>query len=169
MEIFLFYAFAALVVTSALFMVLSRNLVHSALYMAAAFLGMAFVFLLLQADYMAVVQILVYVGAISILFVFGIMLTKRERMEGTNRFNRYGLVAALVGLGLFALLARAISVSSVVGAAGETAQAPVVDSAASISRLFLGEMALPLEATALLLLAALAGAIVVGKGTGRNV
>jgi NADH:ubiquinone oxidoreductase subunit 6 (subunit J) len=143
----LFYLFGGLVVGAALAMVLARNLVHAALYMAAAFLGMAFVYLLLQADYVAVVQILVYVGAISILFVFGIMLTKRERMEDSNRFNRYGLVAAVVGLAFFALLARAILVSAIV---------------------FLGELALPLEASALLLLAALVGAIVVGTGKGKK-
>ncbi len=112
----LFYAFAAIIVLSALAMVMSRNLVHSALFMAAAFLGMAFIYLLLQADYVAVVQILVYVGAISVLFVFGIMLTKRARMEDTNRFNRYGFLAVLIGVGLFALLARAIVVSHAVAA-----------------------------------------------------
>jgi NADH:ubiquinone oxidoreductase subunit 6 (subunit J) len=164
----LFYLFGGLVVGAALAMVLARNLVHAALYMAAAFLGMAFVYLLLQADYVAVVQILVYVGAISILFVFGIMLTKRERMEDSNRFNRYGLVAMLVGLGFFALLARAILVSDIVAATGEQSQALAASSATAISNLFLGELALPLEASALLLLAALAGAIVMGTGRGKK-
>ncbi|HTX73921.1 MAG TPA: NADH-quinone oxidoreductase subunit J, partial [Rectinemataceae bacterium] len=60
MESVLFYIFAAIVVFSALAMILSRNMVHSAIYMAAAFLGMAFVYLLLQAEYVAVIQILVY-------------------------------------------------------------------------------------------------------------
>jgi NADH:ubiquinone oxidoreductase subunit 6 (subunit J) len=164
----LFYLFAALVAIAALAMVLSRNLVHAALYMAAAFLGMAFIYLLLQADYVAVVQILVYVGAISILFVFGIMLTKRERMEDSNRFNRYGIVAAVVGLAFFALLARAILVSAIVDGAGEQTQALAANSATSISKLFLGALALPLEASALLLLAALVGAIVVGTGKGKK-
>jgi NADH:ubiquinone oxidoreductase subunit 6 (subunit J) len=168
MEGFLFYVFGAFVVIAALAMVLSRNVVHSALYMAAAFLGMAFVYLLLQADYLAVVQILVYVGAISILFVFGIMLTKRERMEGSNGFNRYGVLAAAVGLGLLVLLVRAIGISGMVEAASAAVQAPPAGSAVSISALLLGELALPLEASALLLLAALTGAIVIGKGRGEN-
>ncbi|MDA8425523.1 MAG: NADH-quinone oxidoreductase subunit J, partial [Treponema sp.] len=107
----LFYVFSVLMVGCALAMVISRNLVRSALFMAATFLGMALVFLLLHAEYLAVVQIMVYVGAISILFVFGIMLTKRERMEETNGFNRYALAATVVGLGVFALLARADLVS----------------------------------------------------------
>jgi NADH:ubiquinone oxidoreductase subunit 6 (subunit J) len=170
MESFLFYAFAALVVLSALAMILSRNLVHSALYMAAAFLGMAFVYLLLRADYIAVVQILVYVGAISILFVFGIMLTKRDRMDGSNGFNRYGAIAGLVGLALFALLARAVTITGASRAAppAEAIQAPAGGSAVAISNLFLGQMALPLEASALLLLAALAGAVVIGKGREKS-
>ena len=168
MESFLFYALSSLVVVAALAMVLSRNLVHSALYMAAAFLGMAFVYLLLQADYLAVVQILVYVGAISILFVFGIMLTKRERMEGSNGFNRYGFLALFVALALFALLVRAIVVSQTVASAGAAVQVPGAGSAVSISNLLLGDMALPLEASALLLLAALTGAILIGKGRGKS-
>ncbi|HUW39442.1 MAG TPA: NADH-quinone oxidoreductase subunit J [Rectinemataceae bacterium] len=208
----LFYIFSALIVGCALAMVVSRNLVRSALFMAATFLGMALIFLLLHAEYLAVVQIMVYVGAISILFVFGIMLTKRERMEDTNGFNRYALAAAVVGLGVFALLARAVVVSSaallraaagaaaagasaveaagavatgsgsatavaaaaVAGAAATgAAQSPVAspaawNSAAAISGVMLGPLALPLEASALLLLAALVGAIVMGKGTRKN-
>ncbi len=171
----LFYAFAAIIVLSALAMVMSRNLVHSALFMAAAFLGMAFIYLLLQADYVAVVQILVYIGAISVLFVFGIMLTKRARMEDTNRFNRYGFLAALIGVGLFALLARAIVVSHAVAAqtsapsAGTASAASAASgSAVSISGLLLGDMALPLEASGLILLAALTGAIAIGKGTKKS-
>ncbi|MGO9409414.1 MAG: NADH-quinone oxidoreductase subunit J [Spirochaetia bacterium] len=171
----LFYAFAAIIVLSALAMVMSRNLVHSALFMAAAFLGMAFIYLLLQADYVAVVQILVYVGAISVLFVFGIMLTKRARMEDTNRFNRYGFLAVLIGVGLFALLARAIVVSHAVAAqtsapsAGTASAASAASgSAVSISGLLLGDMALPLEASGLILLAALTGAIAIGKGTKKS-
>ena len=164
----LFYAFAAIIVLSALAMVMSRNLVHSALFMAAAFLGMAFIYLLLQADYVAVVQILVYVGAISVLFVFGIMLTKRARMEDTNRFNRYGFLAVLIGVGLFALLARAIVVSHAVAAQTEALAASASGSAVSISGLLLGDMALPLEASGLILLAALTGAIAIGKGTKKS-
>jgi NADH:ubiquinone oxidoreductase subunit 6 (subunit J) len=177
----LFYVFALIIVVTALAMVLSRNLVHSALFMAAAFLGMAFIYLLLQADYVAVVQILVYVGAVSVLFVFGVMLTKRARMEDTNRFNRYGVLAVFVGLALFALLLRAITVSGAVTAHGATAadaaantagqaagSGPALSgSAASISGLLLGTMALPLEASGLLLLAALTGAIALGK-SGRT-
>ena len=165
----LFYIFASVIVLAALAMVLSRNLVHSALSMAAAFLGMAFVYLLLRADYVAVVQILVYVGAVSVLFVFGIMLTKRARMEDTNRSSRYIALAVLVGLGLFALLVRAITVSAVAAAQGPGADPPAASgSAASISSLLLGEMALPLEASGLLLLAALTGAISIGKSGRKN-
>ncbi|HTP59919.1 MAG TPA: NADH-quinone oxidoreductase subunit J [Spirochaetia bacterium] len=167
----LFYILAIVIVISALAMVLSRNLVHSALFMAAAFLGMAFVYLLLQADYVAVVQILVYVGAVSVLFVFGVMLTKRARMEDTNRFSRSGVIAVFVGLALFALLLRAITISGTVtaimaGSAAGSDSAPS-GSAASISGLLLGDMALPLEASGLLLLAALTGAIALGR-SGRR-
>ncbi len=167
----LFYIFAAAIVISALAMILSRNLVHSALSMAAAFLGMALVYLLLQADYVAVVQILVYVGAVSVLFVFGIMLSRRARMEESNRFNRFTVLAVLVGLGLFVLLVHVITASGAVAAASAAAAAgsgAAAGSAGAISALLLGEMALPLEASGLLLLAALVGAIAVGTSARKS-
>ena len=74
----LFYCIAALIIFTALKMVLSTNLIHSALFMAATFMGIAMIFILLNADYLAIVQVMVYVGAISILFVFGVMLTKEQ-------------------------------------------------------------------------------------------
>ncbi|MFZ4616541.1 MAG: NADH-quinone oxidoreductase subunit J [Rectinemataceae bacterium] len=154
-----FYFFAALAVVAAVAMVVTRNLVHAALFMAGTFLLIAFLFILMGADYVGAVQILVYVGAISILFVFGIMLTKRDRIEDSNRFNRYGVAATIVAVLLFGGI-----VLAVLGAAFRTV--PAADSSSTIqtiANLFLNEYVLAFEFAGILLLAALVGAIVIGQ------
>jgi NADH-quinone oxidoreductase subunit J len=142
-------------------MVFTKNLVRSAIYMAGTFLMISFLYILMGADYVAAVQILIYVGAISVLFVFGIMLTKRDRMEDSNRLNRYGLAGSIVAILLFAGIAisilntrtEAVSVS-----------VPSDSTIQTIAALFLNDYALPFEMAGILLLAALLGAIVIGQG-----
>ena len=155
-----FYVFAAAVVVGALAMVLTKNLVHAALFMAGTFLMIAFLYILMGADYVGAVQILVYVGAISILFVFGIMLTKRDRIEDSNRFNRYVFPASIVAILLFVgVLLTAI------GAAFQNAAAPTGDSTIqTIADIFLSDYVLAFEFAGILLLSALVGAIVIGQG-----
>jgi NADH-quinone oxidoreductase subunit J len=154
-----FYFFAALAVVAAVAMVVTRNLVHAALFMAGTFLLIAFLYILMGADYVGAVQILVYVGAISILFVFGIMLTKRDRIEDSNRFNRYGVAATIVAVLLFAGI-----VLAVLGAAFRTVPSDASTSTIqTIANLFLNEYVLAFEFAGILLLAALVGAIVIGQ------
>lgn len=155
-----FYVFAFAVVSGALAMVFTKNLVHAALFMAGTFLMIAFLYILMGADYVGAVQILVYVGAISILFVFGIMLTKRDRIEDSNRFNRYGPAATIVAALLFASI-----VITAVGTAVQNAPAPSGDSTIqTIANIFLSDYVLAFEFAGILLLAALVGAIVIGQG-----
>jgi len=155
-----FYVFAAAVVIGALAMVFTKNLVHAALFMAGTFLMIAFLYILMGADYVGAVQILVYVGAISILFVFGIMLTKRDRIEDSNRFNRYGPAATVVAGLLFASI-----VLTAVGTTFANAPPPTGDSTIqTIAGIFLSDYVLAFEFAGILLLAALVGAIVIGKG-----
>jgi len=156
-----FWAFAALVVVAALSMVFTRNLVHAALFMALTFFLIACLYILMGADYVGAVQVLIYVGAISILFVFGIMLTKRDRIEDSNRFNRYGVSGAIVSALLFAGL-----VVTVLGRDRPTVASPSGDGSTVqvIAGLFLNDYVLAFELAAILLLAALLGAIVIGMG-----
>jgi NADH-quinone oxidoreductase subunit J len=156
-----FWAFAALVVVAALAMVLTKNLVHAALFMAGTFFLIACLYILMGADYVGAVQVLIYVGAISILFVFGIMLTKRDRIEDSNRFNRYGLPGGIVS----ALLLAGIVVS-IISSTWHEVPTPAGDGSTVqvIAGLFLNEYVLAFELAAILLLAALLGAIVIGMG-----
>lgn len=159
-----FYAVAALIIFTALKMVLSTNLVHSALYMAAAFVCIAVIYILLNADYLAAVQIMVYVGAITILLVFGIMLTKREYMEKSTQFNRYKIYGAVVAAALFIVFAANIFTAKFIPS--DTAQAE--STIMGISTLLLNDYSIAFQVVGILLLVATIGAIVIGKGVKKS-
>ena len=105
-------------------MVASRNVVHAALYLLVALLSVAVTFLLLGAEFVGWVQILIYVGAIMILFLFGLMLTKapigRDALDGKNRAVGF-VVAVLLFVGLVFLIQDAFPTSDAVVAAGRRA------------------------------------------------
>ena len=159
----MFYAFAALIIFAAMKMLFSTNLVHSILFMIIAFIGIAFVYILLQADYLAIVQLLVYVGAISILFVFGVMLTRRTSMDQSNQFNRYKILGILIALAFMSLLIRTIMITTFT-TTQITSNASTIT---QISGLMLSDYVIAFEASGLLLLVSMIGAIIIGKGV-RN-
>lgn len=156
----IFYVVAALIIFTALKMVLSTNLVHSALFMAATFMCIAILYILLNADYLAIVQVMIYVGAISILFVFGVMLTKRTYMEDSSQFNKYKKYGAVLAILIFIVFVRAIIVSSFAPSGGTAAESTI----AAISTLLLNDYSIAFEVSGMLLLSATIGAIVIGKG-----
>ena len=138
--------------------VTSKNLVHAALFLAVTLTGIAGVFLVLAADFVALVQVVVYVGAVAVLFLFGLMLTRapigREALDNQNR----GMGIAVAG-GLFAVLAVLI-----VGAFGTTSAAEVVGPrVGDIGMVIFNTWVLPFEVLSMLLLAALIGAILLAR------
>jgi len=138
--------------------VTSRNLVHAALFLAVTLAGIAGVFLVLHADLLALVQLVVYVGAVAVLFLFGLMLTRapigREALDGQNR----GLALA-VSSTLFVVLSALI-----IQAFGST-RAVVVDgpNVNDLGLAIFRDWVLPFEVLSMLLLAALIGAIVLAR------
>jgi len=157
------YAFCVLAVVgglSAIAVVTVRNVVHAALYLVVSLLSVAGVYLLLGAEFVAWVQILIYVGAIVILFLFGLMLTKapigRDALDNQQRW-----LGALVGVGVFAglvfLIQQAYPVQDAVAFRTVEGTTDVVGEA--IFRHYV----LPFEAVSFLLLAALIGAIVLAR------
>jgi NADH:ubiquinone oxidoreductase subunit 6 (subunit J) len=156
----IFYLIAALIIFTALKMVLSTNLVHSTLFMAATFFCIAMIYILLNADYLAIVQIMVYVGAISILFIFGVMLTKRSSMEETNQFNRYKKSSLIVAASLFIVFVITIFAAEVV----PSTVAGVDSSITAISSLLLNDYSIAFEISGASLLVSVIGAIAIGKG-----
>jgi len=82
LDTFFFLVAAAITVAAAIYVVISKEVVHSAFYLALTFVGVAAVYFFLNAEYIAVIQLMVYVGAITILFAFSIMLTRRNIIGG---------------------------------------------------------------------------------------
>jgi NADH:ubiquinone oxidoreductase subunit 6 (subunit J) len=84
-ELFVFLFLAASALLSALMVIHSREIMHSVVALATCFVSIAALYVMLNAEFVAIVQILVYVGAVVVVILFGIMLTKREIMEGGGR------------------------------------------------------------------------------------
>ena len=143
---------------SAVLTVTSRNLVHAALFLAATLAGIGGVFLVLHADFVALVQLLVYVGAIAVLFLFGLMLTRapigREALDSQNRGLGLGVALAMFGV-LTALI---------IGAFGDTPASELAGpDIAEIGLAIFSTWVLPFEVLSMLLLAALIGAILLSR------
>lgn len=96
----IFYLFAAITVVSAVFVVTVRNIVHSAFYLLFTFFGVAGIYILLGADFVAVVQLIVYVGGILILMIFGVMLTNKITSVQIKS-GAWQIVPAVIGVGAF--------------------------------------------------------------------
>jgi len=155
-----FLVFAVIGGLSAIAVVTARNVVHAALYLVVSLLSVAGVYLLLGAEFVAWVQILIYVGAIVILFLFGLMLTKAPIGRDTLDNQQRG-IGALVGVGVFAglvfLIQEAFPVQDAVAFEAVQGSTDVIGEA--IFRNYV----LPFEAVSFLLLAALIGAIVLAR------
>src|ERR1700722_13537803 len=97
-QTFIFYAFAAILVFAALRVISSRNPVHSALWLVLSFFSAAGIWLLLQAEFLAIALVLVYVGAVMVLFLFVVMMLDVNFDKLRERFRNYIPVGATVGL-----------------------------------------------------------------------
>lgn len=158
----IFLIIMVVTLVSALQVVTVPNLVHAALWLILALFGVAATFVLLNATYLAVVQVVVYIGAIAILMIFAIMLTRQVVQDSGSQLNKGAWMAALLSLVLFAGL-YLISLNS----GADTALLPELGARADpISDLGLALVSpdayiIPFELGSVLLLAALIGAIVV--------
>src|SRR5688572_3630591 len=103
-EQILFYVFAAFAVASAPFVITLKNVVHSAVALAVTLLSVAGIFLTLHAEFLAGVQVIVYVGGILVLFVFVIMLISIEKSIIERQFNKQWVIALITALVLIAEL-----------------------------------------------------------------
>ena len=151
-----FFGLAALVLLSAVWVVTLRNLFRAALSLGLVLLGVAGLFILLEAEFLAFVQILIYVGAILTLVVFAIMLTARLHGSPAAPANRQPLPAALASLGLFAVLASAT----------QPLVWPATPSAEAVPLAVLGQqlvttLVLPFEVISLVFVAAIVGAVAI--------
>jgi len=160
-----FYLIAAVMVGAAIVVVTSRNVVRAALALIVVFAGVAAQFILLAAEFVAVTQVLVYIGAIMVLMLFGIMLTRARigrDVDATNDHWWTGVITAvlLVGVMAYALidyyggdkLPADRQINSVAGS-----------NTATVSDSIFAQYLIPFEVISVLLLAALVGAIVIAR------
>ncbi len=157
----IFFLSAALILVSAVLVVTVRNLVHAALWLIATLFGVAMLYVLLEAGFLAVVQIVVYIGAIAILFIFAVMLTRRDLLSQASQTNANWPVA--LGVSALALVGIAFIVRGFIFSL-DRIPAPVPDNTLEL----LGQalispnlFVLPFEVASVLLLAALIGAVYV--------
>ncbi|MBM3127764.1 MAG: NADH-quinone oxidoreductase subunit J [Chloroflexi bacterium] len=154
-----FFVMAAITLGGALMAVSARNLIRAALGLIIALIGIAGIYFVLEAEFVAVVQILVYVGAISILILFAVMLTRGLMKRDLPAQNAQWIAAAFISLAMFAaLLYVALSTN---WRAVETQVAG--DLIPKLGTELMTTYLLPFEAVSLLLLAALVGAIVIAR------
>jgi len=150
----IFSALALLILISAFWVVTLRNLFRAALSLGLVLIGVAAVFILLEAEFLAFVQILVYVGAILTLVVFAIMLTAKLQTPSSAPVFRHRLPAAAASLGFFALL------TSVTSSLPALAPAQEGVTLASLGQQLVTTLVLPFEVISLVFVAAMVGAIV---------
>lgn len=154
-----FFGFALLIVTSALFCVTSKNIFHSAIQLIFALFGVAGIFVLLEAPFLAAAQVLIYVGAIAILMVFAIMLTARIADDSIIHTNEQVPAGALISLGLLAVILYGLWETPF----PTTLVEPGPGSGKRLGELFLTKFVLPFEVISVVLLVALIGALIIAK------
>jgi NADH-quinone oxidoreductase subunit J len=157
----IFFMLAAFTVAAALLVVLGRNIVHSAVALIFSFCGVAGIYALLDAEFLAAVQVLIYVGGITILLLFAIMLTTRIAAR-VAVFNEQVGVGALIVVGITAILVYASLTGIQVP---DQAPAPL-ETVPALGRLLLTTHVLPFEVASVLLLAAMVGAIILARREG---
>jgi NADH-quinone oxidoreductase subunit J len=166
-ENIVFLVISLLTVVAGLWVVLTHNLVHAALMLAVALAGSAALFLLLGAEFVAWVVVLVYIGAVVVLFLFGLMITRaplgRDPIPVSHR-RRWP--AALVAAAVFATLA--VSTTSFFGWGEDTLIEEGISPTGALGDLLFNRFVIPFEAVSFVLLAALIGGIVLARKDPRE-
>jgi NADH:ubiquinone oxidoreductase subunit 6 (subunit J) len=158
-EAIAFYVLAAIMLGSGLVVVTSGNIVHSAAALVPAFLGATGLYILLNAEFVAGIQVLIYAGAITVLILFAIMLTEGGTGLGGRQRNEQALVGTAVAAAMAALL---IVVATRTGwTAGSGTLPPYTPGA--IGQSFLRQNILVFEGTSVVLLVSLMGAILIAR------
>jgi NADH-quinone oxidoreductase subunit J len=162
-ETVVFYVFAVVTVGSAAVVVLARSLIYSAFALLFTFFGVAGLYVLLGADFLAATQLLVYVGGILVLLLFGVMLThKIYELDLRSEVTQF-LPGAIIWLGIVSTLLLTVMQTQWKEGPGR----PPASTTREIGQLFMGQYLLPFEAASVLLLVALIGAaMIVRRRTG---
>ncbi len=170
MDVVLFYLFGAVTVGASLAVIGQRSPLRSVLWLIASFLGLSGLYVLLDSPFTAVTQIIVYAGAIMVLFLFVVMLVNRPREEALADHARNGLLAkgprrsaAALAVAFLALVGWALARTPERPIIAEAAVADHVSSVAQIGRELFTTHGFAFEVTSVLILVAMVGAVVLAK------
>ncbi len=162
-----FYLFAAVAVAASLLVIAQRNPIYSVLLLIASFGALSGLYVLLDAPFVAVIQIIVYAGAIMVLFLFVVMLLNAPQEDTEHDVTVHPLLRAgplRIGAGLAALLAvELVWALTVAGAESGAFAGGAVSGVAEIGRLLFTDYAFPFEVTSVLILVAMVGAVVLAR------
>jgi NADH-quinone oxidoreductase subunit J len=157
----IFIVFAAITLLSGLFCVTTRNMFHAALYLVISLFGVSAMFAVLEASFLAAAQLIVYVGAVAILIIFAVMLTRggAGTQPAKRAFNTQAGLAAVVTVVTLFILLRVVPFFNY---PVQNAAVPV-DILTQLGQALVGDFVLPFEVASVLLLAALIGAIYIAR------
>ena len=159
----LFFLFALLAVAGAVMLILAREPIHSALSLVLVMISLAMIYLLLGAEFIAAVQIIVYAGAVMVLFVFVIMLLNMGLEERTD-FSKLAKYAGLpLGFVLLLEIAHWMFHSQIGAVIANGPQPAIAFSTIELSKLLFRPYLFPFEATSILILIAILGALVLAR------
>lgn len=156
----LFYAFAGLLVVSALGVITARNPVHAALYLVFAFFNSAVIWMLMEAEFLAIILVLVYVGAVMVLFLFVVMMLDVNLAELRAGFARHAPLGIIIALIVVAEIASVVVVKSLGLSDQPVTTVATVNNTEALGKLLYSEYLYPFELAAVLLLVAIVAAIV---------
>jgi len=155
----IFAILSLIVLGAALMVVTNRNIFHSALYLILTFIGVAGLYVLLEAEFLAAVQILIYVGAVAVLILFAIMLSGRTFREPSRQLNEQWPLAAIFAVLFFGVLAYVL-----LRVPWATVEAAVpANYLVNLGQDLMGPYLLPFEVASVLLLVAMIGAILIAR------
>ena len=154
-----FWFISALTIISAFFVVSSKSLLYSAYSLLVTFLGITALYVFLWADFLAVVQVVVYVGGILVLIIFGIMLTNKISSVNISHTSVQKGVGAVVVLGFLGALGYVMIITPWI----QLSNSEPLETTRSIGRLLMIDYLLPFEAASFLLLGALIGATTLSR------
>src|SRR3954471_18102740 len=163
----LFYALAALILVLGVLVVTARNTVHGVLFLVANFLSVAMVYVTLGAEFLAVIQVLVYAGGIVVLYLFVVMLVNlRPGLDAPvdrRRHSRLGFVFAAVLLAEISAILVYSSARPVAAISGNVTSVPGAGNTETIGMLLYTDYLVPFELASMLLLVAMVGAILLAR------
>ncbi|MDB5412132.1 MAG: NADH:ubiquinone oxidoreductase subunit, partial [Rubritepida sp.] len=158
-----FYLFAFILIASAVMVVTSRNPVYSVLYLILAFFNAAALFLLAGAEFLAMILLIVYVGAVAVLFLFVVMMIDVDFAQLRDGFQRYAPIGAIIGGILFLELLMVFGAWTFAADAGDLRLSPTptgVSNTEALGRLIYTDYVYLFQGSGLILLVAMMGAIV---------